>query len=86
MIEYEKLHPELGLGLLFSDLDPSEKQHHSGCLRLADIAVDQKTGRCTAVNKVRQRIKEVGEYRGLYLYLEFLHKYACLFSLEDMKQ
>jgi hypothetical protein len=71
-------------GLRPRDLDSSDKQNWSACMRLFDIHYDDKKGTYHEKRTVRDFLKDTAEYAGSWLYVEMSHAYASIFLLVDM--
>lgn len=70
------------LGLLGSDLDPANKQSYTGMLKVFDFALHEASASVTEVTKVRDEMLQDDEYYGIYLYVEFCHRYLRIFVIK----
>jgi hypothetical protein len=87
LITYENLKGELSsLGLRAGDMDFHDKQNFEGCLRLFDIGKKMEKGVQITfpVTTIRDVMKNTPEYFGLYMFLEFCHRFTCIFVLKDI--
>lgn len=72
------------LGLLGSDLDPANKQSYTGMLKIFDFCLHAESGTVTEVTKVRDEMQKDDEYYGIYLFVEFCHRYLRMFVIKGI--
>lgn len=86
--------PTTRLGLKYNDLNPKDKTNYDACLRLFDFKREQrgvhKGGKSWTVecvlptDTIRRRLALTPEYRGLWWYLEFCHRFTRLFLVKGL--